>query len=175
MSKEIVIRVLAIDPFSRGVGFAVLEGPRCLIDWGLRTTGRADNDKAVRAIDALIGRFKPDILALEDWEAAGSRRCERVEKLLGRIAASEKKDVRPCLVTPRQLRDIGPLPETGTKYGRARLLAERFPELRPFLPAIRKPWMPEDDRMAIFDAAGFAVAYFPVRNPASNPPEPTSA
>jgi hypothetical protein len=161
MRKETAKRVLAIDPFSRGVGFAVLEGPERLIDWGLRTTGRADNAKALRVIDKLIDRFRPDVLALEDWESAGSRRCGRVQTLLDRIAATEGPRVLVRLITRRQIRAIGPLPQTSTKRGRACFLAERFLELQPFLPPIRKPWMPEDDRMAIFDAVSFAVAYFP--------------
>jgi hypothetical protein len=160
MRKETAKRVLAVDPFSRGVGFAVLEGPGCLIDWGLRTTGRADNAKSVRVIDKLIDRFRPDVLALEDWDSAGSRRCDRVQKLLDRIAADEGTRVLVRLITRREIRAIGPLPQTSTKQGRARLLVKRFPELQPFLPPVRKPWMPEDDRMAIFDAASFAAACF---------------
>ena len=81
-----------------------------------------------------------------------------MEKLLDRIAAHEGPRVLVRLVTRRQLRAIGPLPQTATKYGRACLLAERFPELQSFLPPVRKPWMPEDDRMATFDALSFAVA-----------------
>jgi hypothetical protein len=158
MRKEASRRVLAVDPYSRGVGFAVLEGPERLIDWGLRTTGPADNAKAARVVDKLIDRFRPDILVLEDWDSAGSRRCERVEKLLDRIAAAEGTRVLVRLITRREIRAIGPLPQTSTKHGRARFLAERFPELQPFLPLLRKPWMPEDDRMAIFDALSFAVA-----------------
>jgi hypothetical protein len=38
------------------------------------------------------------------------------------------------LVTRREIRAIGPMPDTSTKRGRADLLAERFPELQPFLP-----------------------------------------
>lgn len=158
MRKETSRRVLAVDPFSRGVGFAVLEGQEHLIDWGLRTTGRADNAKAARVIDKLIDRFRPDILAIEDWDSAGSRRCGRVQDLLHRIAADEGTRVLVRLITRRQIRAIGPLPQTGTKSGRACFLAERFPEVQPFLPQLRKPWMPEDDRMAIFDALSFAVA-----------------
>ena len=161
MRKETAKRVLAIDPFSRGVGFAVLEGQERLIDWGLRTTGRADNAKALSVIDKLIDRFRPDVLALEDWESAGSRRCGRVQTLLDRIAATEGPRVLVRLITRRQIRAIGPMPQTSTKRGRACFLAERFLELQPFLPPIRKPWMPEDDRMAIFDAVSFAVACFP--------------
>jgi hypothetical protein len=160
MRKETARRVLAVDPFSRGVGFAVLEGAERLIDWGIRTTGRADNAKSTRVIDKLIDRFRPDVLVLEDWDSAGSRRCARVQTLLDRIATEKGKRVLVRLITRRHIRAIGPLPLTSTKYGRARFLADRFPELQPFLPPFRKLWMPEDDRMAIFDAVSFAVASF---------------
>jgi hypothetical protein len=159
MRKETARRVLSVDPVSRGVGFAVLEGQDNLVDWGIRTTGRADNAKSARAIDKLIDRLRPDVLVLEDWDSAGSRLCGRVETLLGRIAAKEGERVLVRLVTKREIGSIGPLPLTSTKYRRASFLAERFPELQAFLPPFRKTWMPEDDRMAIFDALSFAVAY----------------
>jgi hypothetical protein len=173
MPKEsITRRVLAIDPFSRGVGFAVFEGPDGLVDWGLKTTGRADSSKAVSAIEALIDRFRPDVLALENWESAGARRCDRIDLLLNHIASTERNRVRVRLISPREIRAIGPLPAVGTKYGRACFLTERFPELLAFLPPVRKPWMSEDERMSIFDAVAFAVACFPRR---SEVPEPPSA
>ncbi len=164
-------RVLAIDPYSRGVGFAVLEGPHELVDWGLRTTARPDNERAVRKIRALIGRFRPDVLALEDWEAEGARRCSRVEILLNLVANGAWEGLRVRLLSRRDLRRIGPLPHASTKYGRALLLAERFPELRPFLPPVRKTWMSEDDRMSIFDAVGFAAACLPIACPPAEPSE----
>ena len=169
MANKFPKRVLAVDPFSRGVGFAVLEGPECLIDWGLKATVKADNARAVRVIEALIKRFQPDLLALEDWAADDARRCRRVERLLNRIAASERKHIRVRPVGRRHLRSIGPLPQASTKHGRACLLAERFPELAPFLPPFRKPYMPEDARMAIFDAVSFAVACFPRKAGAAEP------
>ena len=159
MRKDDARRVLAIDPISRGVGYAVLEGDNNLIAWGTKSTGQADNAKSTQVIDRLIDKFRPDVLVLENWNATGSRRCGRVEALLKRIAAKEGRRVLVQLVTNREIRAIGRLPLTGTKFGRASFLAERFPELEPYLPPFRKPWMPEDDRMAIFDALSFAVAY----------------
>jgi len=141
------------------VGYAVLEGRDNLVDWGLKTTRRADNQKASRAIESLLEWFRPDVLALEDWNATDSHRCLRVEALLDQIASAKHKHIQVRLVTRSELRAIGPQSQTNTKYGRACLIADHFPELRPFLPRIRKPWMPEDDRMAIFDAVGFALAY----------------
>jgi len=165
MQRDTVTRVLAIDPFSRGIGFAVLEGPERLIDWGLKTTGRADNEKAIRATLALVARFQPDVLAVEDSGAVGSRRCGRVQTLLDRIVSTKARRLPVRRVSRGQLSAIGPLPQAGTKHGRACLLAERFPELQLSLPRFRKPWMSEDDRMAIFDAVGFAVACFPPPKP----------
>lgn len=155
-----VLRVLALDPYSRGVGFAVFEGPENLIDWGLKSTKSADNKRAVRAIEKLINRLRPDVLVLEDWNANGARRCNRIEALLKRSAARRRDGLTVRLVSRRQLRAIGTLPQVGTKYGRALLIAERFPELLAFLPPVRKPWMNEDDRMSIFDAATFALSFY---------------
>jgi hypothetical protein len=177
MKKKTVLRILAIDPYSRGVGFAVIEGEGhavSLIDWGLRTTGKADNRRSARAIETLISRFRPDILALENWGAPGFRRCHRVDLLLNGIASSHDRRLRVRLVSQRQVCAIGPLPHTSTKYGRARFVADRFPELEPFLPPARNIWMPEDSRMSIFDAASFALACFPTQAPPPDSPEQTA-
>lgn len=41
-----------------------------------------------------------------------------------------------------------------------RAIAERFPELQPRLPRVRKIYMSEDERMDIFDAVSLALACF---------------
>lgn len=48
-----------IDPFTWGVGFAVIECQEDLIDWGIRTTGQADNRRSARVFGKLIDRFSP--------------------------------------------------------------------------------------------------------------------
>jgi hypothetical protein len=42
----------------------------------------------------------------------------------------------------------------------ARFVAARFTELARSVPPERKPWMSEDSRMAMFDAAAFGLAFF---------------
>src|SRR5439155_13223774 len=49
-----------------------------------------------------------------------------------------------------------------TKHEVAGVIAGRFPELAPHRPKFRKPWMSEDERQAIFDAAAFAL--IPLKN-----------
>jgi len=50
------------------------------------------------------------------------------------------------------------------KDKRARFIAARFPELARSVPPERKPWMSEDERMAIFDAAAFGLEFFRAKN-----------
>jgi hypothetical protein len=47
-----------------------------------------------------------------------------------------------------------------TKHQIAVVIAGKFPELAPRLPPVRKPWMTEDARMAIFDAVALALAHY---------------
>src|SRR5436309_12815419 len=64
------LRVLAIDPSTKGIGFAVLEGPERLIDWGIKQAeGETDDAKdaeCAKIVAELIDRYRPRILALED-------------------------------------------------------------------------------------------------------------
>src|SRR5437870_10899563 len=87
------IRVLAIDPSSRGFGFAVLEGLNRLIDWGVKETKKNKNAKSLTLIDDLIDRYEPNVVVVEDYTGKGSRRCRRIQGLINDISklASKRK------------------------------------------------------------------------------------
>jgi hypothetical protein len=68
--------------------------------------------------------------------------------------------VRVHRVSRTKVRQVfAPLGAT-KKHRIASVIAVRFPELAARLPPERKPWMSEDSRMTIFDAAAFALALF---------------
>src|SRR5215475_14213326 len=153
------IRVLAVDPSTRGFGFAILEGPHRLIDWGVKETKVDKKRKSLRFIAELIDRYQPSMLVVEDYTGKGSRRCRRVRELIkdiSRIAVQRKINVRNFsrLKVKQAFSESGP----SNKYEIAIAIAKRFPELAPRLPRFRKPWMSEDYRMSIFDAVGLGLA-----------------
>jgi len=153
-------RILAIDPISRGFGFAVLEGPRRLIDWGVVHVQTDKLRGCLRRIDELVGRYSPQILVTEDFNTKGSRRRVRVRELVDEI--HQQSPEWHCFyraVSRMQVRRTIRQSERATKYEIALSLIEQFPELRPRLPKPRKPWMSEDARMAIFDALAFGLTY----------------
>jgi Holliday junction resolvasome RuvABC endonuclease subunit len=154
-------RVLVIDPTSKGFGFAVLEGPTALIDWGVKHTSGDRNRKSLEQAAKLIARYQPEVLVVEDTRAKGSRRrsraCELIENLL---ALASAQDLRAWRVSRRKVQLSFSKSGSATKRQVAVALTERFPELEPHLPPVRKPWMSEDERMSIFDAVAFGYASY---------------
>jgi len=148
--------LLAIDPTSRGFAFAVLEAPAFLVDWGSKST-TTGSGSLVRKVDALLSRYKPDVLVLEDLGAEGARRRVRARREIGSIECRAlKRGVRVERVSRLAILDA--FAPGKTKYEVALRLAEIFPVLANRLPRKRNTWRPEDARMSVFDALGIATA-----------------
>jgi len=149
--------LLAIDPTSRGFAFAVLEAPAFLVDWGSRTI-RDESGGLVRKVDELLSRYQPDVLVLEDLSAKGARRRKRARREIGSIERRAlKRGVRVERVSRLGVRDT--FAPGKSKYEVAARLAEIFPMLARRMPRKRNTWRPEDARMSVFDAVGFARVF----------------
>ncbi len=151
----------------------IFEGPDFLIDWGVRHVEGPKNKASIAAAGELISRYHPQIMILEDVLAKGCRRRKRVRELvevLDRYGRERGLTVRK-VAQARVKKLFLPL-GIRNKDQMARFVATRFPELARYLPPERKPWMSEDLRTAIFDAAAFALAFF-LASKASNQHETT--
>ena len=159
--RSVPERVLGIDFISRGFGFAVLEGPRSLVDWGVVHAGRPrDAATVLRSIAVLLARYAPDTLAIEDI-AQNPRRSPALRALVPKVRRlTIDNATKYTVVSLDQVRRaLGHLART-TKHETATDIARRFPELAPRLPPQRKPWTSEADAMAIFDATGLVLGVF---------------
>jgi Holliday junction resolvasome RuvABC endonuclease subunit len=152
-------RVLAIDPTSRGFGYAVLEGPERLIDWGVVQVRDDKESACLKRIERLIERYVPDVIVLED--SPRSRRCARVRQLIDRIRqlADNKRIPARSFSRSKIRRAFAPFGAV-TKSQIAAQIAKLFVELAPHLPGVRKIWRSEDGRSAIFDAVSLALTLF---------------
>lgn len=147
-------RVIGIELYSRGYGFAVLEGATRLVDRGLVQVRPWSQKKVVERLKGLLVHYRPDTVALEDLE--GTRKGKRVRKAHeAMVAMAQEEGVEVRTITRRDL-----LEHFGaeTRYELACAVVERFPELRPHLPPPRKPWESEDERLKIFLALSRAFA-----------------
>jgi hypothetical protein len=151
-------RVLAIDPMSYGFGFVVLESPTIVVDWGMPFIRRGNPEKTLAEIAALIKLYEPGVLIIE--EPQGSRRCDRIQKLLEEVSQIKVKGLKVRRLRAKRVKKVFQAFGAETKYENAHVIARQLPDLASRLPRFRKPWMSEDKRTCIFDAAALALTYF---------------
>jgi len=154
--------VLAIDPTNRSFAFVVMEGHDRLVDWGFKTPQIHSTAKDLSGVEELIQRYQPDVIALEDAHDKRSRRCTRVKQLVKRVYALGLRQNIPVRGFPRAAvtKAFG---KDGaiTKHQIATVIANRFPELAPYLPPHpRKVWEQETREMSLFNSMSFALMYF---------------
>jgi hypothetical protein len=154
-------RIFALDPTTKGFGYAVFETPFHLVDWGLAHVSGEKESGAIARFEELLDQYRPDIVILEDSTAPGSRRRPRVQKLLERLRDSARgRGVAVHLIPRLAVIECFSSPDKrATKFSVTQNLAETFPELAPKMPARRKIWQSEDERIATFDALALAVTY----------------
>ena len=153
------LRILAIHPTSRGFGFVVLEGPTSAIDWAVKATRAEKAPRTLTKVRELLKHYRPELLVVEDGRR--SRHCRRILCLVDRICSVAKKGgVRTRRLSSRHVRKVFRTFGAHTKYQIAHTIAQQLPELAPWLPRFRKPWMSEDYHMPVFEAAALALTHF---------------
>lgn len=152
-------RVLSIFPTTRGFGFARFDHERRLLDWGsvgIRTGNK--NVETMRAMSRLIDKVRPTLLTTEDVRPKSARRHDRIRRLHALLIAHCQAHRVPLTRFTRA--EVLRYFNVTTKYELARTVAGALPALRHRLPPKRKPWMSEDTRQSLFDAAALGLMAF---------------
>ena len=159
-SKSTQTRVLALQPSTRTIGFAVMEGSTRPIDWGLKFITPQDRNKQfLKLTEILLELYQPAVLVVEDCQGKGSRRHPQIENLVeGVIQMASAKRLRVCRLSRSQIRQT--FDQAKNKHQVATVIAKRLPFLEPKLPGPRKIWLPEHYVMSLFDAFAFALSFY---------------
>jgi hypothetical protein len=124
---------------------------RALLNWPKPAGARAR-----KAIETVLRRARPLFVAFEHEAALKKRhRGKRFSSLLTR--ACDDLGVIVLSVKSRQTKAFSTV-KNPTKWDIADALAKLFPEISDRLPARRKAWQTESDRIGLFMALGAAVA-----------------
>jgi Holliday junction resolvasome RuvABC endonuclease subunit len=154
-------QVLAIQPTSRGFGWALFESPLSVIDWGTMTAKPSRPGRLLNRLERLINRYEPSILVIRDLGNNASKRTPSVARLTARIvmlaetngiyvAQYDREAIKMCF------RHLG----APTRYEIAQFIALHVEALRHRLPRKAAIWAGESQAMSIFDAAALALTYF---------------
>lgn len=161
------MRVLAFDVRHSRLGYALFEGPKQLIDWGVSTVPSRCSDRIgwirIRAARLLLRCLPAFIVARYQSKCCTTCNSSAEPILKAILIEAEARGIPTQLVGPDEIKAAF---QVSTKDEIATVLVRNFPELLVLLPARRAAWKSEPHRMIIFDAVATGFAH-PQRPPPS--------
>ncbi|WP_271592226.1 hypothetical protein [Bradyrhizobium sp. CCBAU 65884] len=98
---------------------------------------------------------------IQDTSEQGTERARWIVRLNARISALGKdRSIRVFAYSRDQVRAGFESYGCANKQSLAEVIAKQIPALEQYIPPPRKPWMSEDRRMGLFDAAGLGLLFF---------------
>lgn len=152
---------LSIHPNTRGFGYALMNSPRELVDYGIVTIRPICNSRILKRVKKILEEFKPTLVILENAECNASRRGRRVKRLIRSLKQiAQNQNISVIQYPIDQVQQIFAQFGVNNKYERAKRIMEWLPELEAREPNPRKIWMPEDYNMGIFDAVSLLLTHY---------------
>lgn len=153
--------VLAVTPTSKGIAFAVFEGPTKPLDWGIKEARVRKNTICTKHVRSLINFYQPAVLILEKpTKRSRHMRSGRVTRLIDKIAKHVKDRLPVIRYSHNQVVWVFEQFGVATKFGIAQRITELLPEFKSKLPPYRKTGDARDERMEIFYAIALTLTYY---------------
>jgi hypothetical protein len=153
--------VLSIYLNTRGFSFVLFEGHLAPFDWGLcELRGQQKHRRYLARVAKMLDRYQPDHLVIRDTTAQRARtpRIENLNAAICEMAASRQVPIHAY--SRDHIRDAFKYAGAVDKQSLAGLIAKNIPAFERYVPPPRKPWMSEDPRMGLFDAAALGFVFY---------------
>lgn len=151
--------VLALYPNARGLGYACIELPQRLLEYGVITVRPNSQEKLLTRIQKFLDFFQPKIIVIRE-DSQRRYKVNRLKKIVSSVEAfAVERNITVHQYSREAVKEVFAQFGTTTKYEIAMKIVEWFPELNHRTPKLRKAWMDEDYNMGIFDAISLAVTH----------------
>jgi len=154
--------VLSIYLNTRGFAFVLFKTSLSPHDWGMREVrGLRKQQRCLDKMTALLDFYEPDVLVLQNTSLGGTVRVLRLARLNTALASvAERRGIPIYSYSRAEVHDAFDPMTVPNKVAMAELIAKHIPAFERYVPPPRKPWMSEDARMGLFDAAALGLIFF---------------
>lgn len=150
---------LAIYPNTFGVGFVICEGPREILDFGIKKVRPISHYTYMKKVRWLLDYCKPDIVLLLDYKARKiSNRQKRIIDDIIQLAHAKQLNLKTY--SKSQIKQTFLSFKAKTKYEIAMVILNWYPMLKDKAPHKRLPWMAEHYQMGVFDAFALMLTHY---------------
>lgn len=154
-------RIIALDLRPRRIGFAVMEGPRRLLDYGTVLSQLQGEGQAGEAIVSVFRLTLPSVIVAkqERWDTLTTRPkgtlfADRIRSYV--VESNAELLLLDGRLLKKAFRDMG----CQSKAEIVDFAARMFPELLWKAPPKRKAWQPEHSRQTLFDAVALGMIFW---------------
>lgn len=154
--------VLSLYCNTRGFAFVLFEGPLSPFDWGIQEVrGARKQARCLTRLTAILDRYTPDVVVVQDSSPQGTRRALRITRLNAEIVEmAERRGIPVYAYSRAEVLRLFQSTGHANKQILAELIAKHIPAFDRYVPPPRKPWKSEDARMGLFDAAALALSFY---------------
>lgn len=150
---------LVLYPNTFGVCFVICEGPKEILDYGIKKVYPISHHKYMKKVKWLLDYCKPDVVLLLDYKA--SKISDRQKKIIDEIVQlSNAKNLNLKSYSRSQIKQTFSYFNAKTKYEIAMVILNWYPMLKDKAPHKRLPWMAEHYQMGVFDAFSLMLTHY---------------
>jgi len=157
--------ILALFPNRWGIGYAIFNTPKDLVDYGIGYVQPVNNKRSITRVKKYIDYFKPDIILIRNIPYSSVKKCRRAKKLITAISAIVKSEGLGLFEYSREeIKEVFKQFGASSKFEISKKIIEWFPSLESREIPKRKKWMTEDNNMGVFDAISLGITHFYLHN-----------
>jgi Holliday junction resolvasome RuvABC endonuclease subunit len=121
--------------------------------------GSRKHQRCLARITKILDQYQVDFLVIRDI-STGTRslRIAKLDAAIREIAMSRQVAIHAY--SRDDVRDAFAYEGAVDKQSLAHLIAKHIPAFERYIPPPRKPWMSEDRRMGLFDAAALGLVFY---------------
>ncbi|UOY04992.1 hypothetical protein L0P88_13630 [Muricauda sp. SCSIO 64092] len=156
-AKEVV---LALYPNKRGIGYAILNGPEELIEYGQYHASRLGSAAHIKWVRNYLDYYEPTLVLLRaDHEIfLKSERLKKLIKLIYKETSLQGREVHQY--SRKHIQEVFSSFNSKSKFAISKKLIEWFPRLKAYAMPYRKEWVSEHTNAGIFDALSLAITHY---------------
>ncbi|WP_046756470.1 hypothetical protein [Kordia jejudonensis] len=152
--------VVTLYPNAFGMGYVISETPKELINYGIAKIRPLTKDKYVKRLHKFIKEYRPALILLRDYTDSDNRISKRVMKVIDAFEREAKELELPIFKYSRDdIKEVFSQFDGNNKYVISKTITSWYPELKRYMPDIRKYPNAEHYRMGIFDAFALMLTH----------------
>ena len=159
--KPVNKTILALFPNRWGIGYAIFNTPKDLVDYGIGYVQHVNNKRSITRVKKYLDYYKPDIVLIRNIPHSSVIKCKRTNKLINTISEIvTQKGLGIHHYSRTQIKDVFQQFDVSSKFEISKKIIEWFPSLEARAIPKRKKWMTENSNMGIFDAISLGITHF---------------